>query len=301
MTQPRSYSSASPRALSPVPADAGIGLKPQHYREIIANRPPLGWFEVHAENYMGAGGPPHRYLSAIRDLYPLSLHGVGLSLASAGPLDREHALRLRDLAKRYEPGLISEHLAWTRHGDTHFNDLLPVPLTHEALHVMAAHVSETQDILGRQILVENPSVYVDMDGSEMSEPEFLVTLARRTGCGLLADINNVHVSCFNRGEDAGEWLDAIPAELVVEIHLAGYTEDETEGGTLLIDDHGSAVRDEVFALYRRFIARIGARPTLIERDKNVPELGELFAEAMHVQACLDEARVSDLVMGQAHG
>ncbi|MEP0708778.1 MAG: DUF692 domain-containing protein [Parvibaculum sp.] len=301
MTHSQSYPDASPFAANPVPADAGIGLKPQHYRDIIATRPPLGWFEVHAENYMGAGGPPHRYLGAIREFYPLSLHGVGLSLGSAGPLDRDHVLALKDLAQRYEPGLISEHLAWTRHGDTHFNDLLPVPLTREALDVMVAHVSETQDILGRQILVENPSIYVDIEGAEMSEPAFLVALARRSGCGLLADINNVYVSCVNRGEDAGEWLDAIPAELVGEVHLAGHAEDETDGGTLLIDDHGSAVRDEVFALYRRFIARIGARPTLIERDRNVPELGLLVAEAMRAQECLDEARACDPVLGRSHG
>lgn len=301
MAHTPSFQDASPFQANPIPADAGIGLKPQHYREIIATRPPLGWFEVHAENYMGAGGPPHRYLGAIRDLYPLSLHGVGLSLGTAGPLDRAHAMRLKDLADRYEPGLISEHLAWTRHGETHFNDLLPVPLTREALDVVAANVSEVQDILGRQILVENPSTYVDIEGAEMSEPEFLVALARRTGCGLLADINNVYVSCFNRGEDANEWLDAIPPELVGEVHLAGHAEDKTEGGVLLIDDHGSAVRDEVFELYRRFITQTGARPTLIERDKNVPELGELVDEAMRAQRCLDEAHAADLVMGKSHG
>lgn len=301
MTQPRSYSGASPRALNPVPADAGIGLKPQHYRDIIATKPKLGWFEVHAENYMGAGGPPHRYLSAIRDLYPLSLHGVGLSLGSAGPLDRAHVARLKELIGRYEPGLVSEHLAWTRHGATHFNDLLPVPLTREALDIMAAHVSETQELLGRQILIENPSVYADIGGAEMSEPEFLVALARRTGCGLLIDVNNVHVSCSNLGKSAADWLDDIPAELVHELHLAGHAVEELESGRLLIDDHGSAVGDEVFALYRDFIERVGARPTLIERDKNVPELGELIAEAMRAQRCLDRARNLDPMLGVRHG
>ncbi|MEX1154112.1 DUF692 domain-containing protein [Parvibaculum sp.] len=296
-----SHRPAPMRAMSPVPAAAGIGLKPQHYLEILENLPALGWFEVHAENYMGAGGPPHRYLTAIREHYPLSLHGVGLSLGSAGPLDRAHALRLRDLVDRYEPGLVSEHLAWTRHGETHFNDLLPVPLTMEALDVMTAHVAEMQDILGRQILVENPSVYTDIRDAEMSESEFLIALTRRSGCGLLIDVNNVYVSCVNRGDDAQDWLAAIPAELVGEIHLAGHATEMVENVSLLIDDHGSAVAAAVFDLYRDFMDDIGVRPTLIEWDTDVPALDVLLTEAARAQCCIDRIKGLDAVMGAPHG
>ena len=296
-----SHGPASRRASTPIPAAAGIGLKPQHYLEILDSRPALGWFEVHAENYMGAGGPPHRYLTAIREHYPLSLHGVGLSLGSTGPLDRAHALRLKALVARYEPGLVSEHLAWTRHGQTHFNDLLPVPLTQEALDVMVAHVDETQEILGRSILIENPSVYVDIEGAEMSEPEFLVALAYRSGCGLLIDVNNVHVSCSNRGDDAEAWLDAIPGHLVGEVHLAGHATEMVDGTPLLIDDHGSPVVTDVFDLYRNFIENIDARPTLIEWDTDVPALDVLLAEAGRAQHCLDQIRSLDAILGHRHG
>lgn len=281
------------------PRAAGVGLKADHYREILDTRPDIGWFEVHAENFMGAGGAPHRYLTAIREHYPLSLHGVGLSLGSAGPLDRAHAKRLRALVDRYEPGLVSEHLAWSRHESVHFNDLLPVPLTGEALDIVAEHVEETQEILGRRMLIENPSTYV-ATRDEMSETEFLVALARRTGCGLLVDVNNVYVSSMNHGRNAAAWLDAIPAELVGEIHLAGHAVEMVEGEALRIDDHGSRVSPEVFELYGRFLDRVGAVPTLIEWDSEVPPLCVLLEEASQADRLLLRARAQTAMMGRAH-
>ncbi|WP_339613947.1 DUF692 domain-containing protein [uncultured Parvibaculum sp.] len=281
------------------PRAAGVGLKADHYREILDTRPAIGWFEVHAENFMGAGGAPHRYLTAIREHYPLSLHGVGLSLGSAGPLDRAHAKRLRALVDRYEPGLVSEHLAWSRHDGIHFNDLLPVPLTEEALDIVAEHVEETQDILGRRMLIENPSTYV-ATRDEMSETEFLVALARRTGCGLLVDVNNVYVSSMNHGRDAAAWLDAITADLVGEIHLAGHAVEMVEGEALRIDDHGSRVSPEVFELCGRFLDRVGPVPTLIEWDSDVPPLSVLLEEASKADKLLLRAQAQAAMMGRAH-
>ena len=310
MTIPPSHDAPASRAGSgrsrlgrPAPAAcpraAGVGLKADHYREILDARPAIGWFEVHAENFMGEGGAPHRYLTAIREHYPLSLHGVGLSLGSAGPLDRAHAKRLRALADRYEPGLVSEHLAWSRHDGVHFNDLLPVPLTAEALDIVAEHVEETQDILGRRMLIENPSTYV-ATRDEMSETEFLVALARRTGCGLLVDVNNVYVSSMNHGRDAAAWLDAIPAELVGEIHLAGHAVEMVGGEALRIDDHGSRVSPEVFELCGRFLDRVGPVPTLIEWDSDVPPLCVLLEEASKADKLLLRAQAQAAMMGRAH-
>lgn len=310
MTTPPSHDALADDATSgrsllgrPIPAAcppaAGIGLKADHYREILDTRPDIGWFEVHAENFMGAGGAPHRYLTAIREHYPLSLHGVGLSLGSAGPLDRAHAKRLRALVDRYEPGLVSEHLAWSRHDGVHFNDLLPVPLTAEALDIVAEHVEETQDILGRQMLIENPSTYV-ATCDEMSETEFLVALARRTGCGLLVDVNNVYVSSMNHDRDATAWLDAIPADLVGEIHLAGHAVEMVDGEALRIDDHGSRVSPDVFYLYGRFLDRIGVVPTLIEWDNQVPQLRVLLEEASRADRLLARAQAQTAIMGRAH-
>lgn len=296
--------SASPRerdGFDPVPARAGIGLKPVHYVEILETQPDIGWFEVHAENYMGAGGAPHRYLEAITARYPLSLHGVGLSLGSAGPLDRAHAKCLRLLVDRYRPALVSEHLAWTRFGPSHFNDLLPLPLTDETLALVVDHVDETQQILGRQMLIENPSTYVAFDGPQMSEPDFLVELAHTTGCGLLVDVNNVHVSSVNHRRDAQAWLDAIPSELVREIHLAGHGVEMINGEVLLIDNHGARVSDGVMALYQRFVERVGPQPTLIEWDMDVPLLDVLLDEAMRADRVLEAVRDLGPVMAVRHG
>ena len=242
---------------------------------------PLGliaFFEVHAENFMGAGGPPHAWLSAIREGFPLSVHGVCLSLGGADPLDQDHLKRLRQVIDRFEPALISEHLAWCAHGGVFYNDLIAPPLTEESFVRICEHVGETQDVLGRRILIENPSQYLAMPG-DRSEPEFLNALAHKTGCGLLLDINNVFVSASNLGFDAEAYLDEINPNFVAEIHLAGHAIDNASGVQLRIDDHGSQVIEEVGALYRGFIARAGARPTLIEWDTNVPPFAELCAEA----------------------
>lgn len=284
-----------------IPPRAGIGLKAEHYREIIETRPEIGWFEVHTENYMGAGGAPHRYLSAIRSQYPLSLHGVGLSLGGAEALDLDHLTRTKAAVARYEPALVSEHLAWSALGGVHFNDLLPLPRTLEGLEIVADHVDQVQEVLGRQILVENPSTYVEYESNALTEPEFLVALARRTGCGLLIDVNNAYVSAMNHGFDATAYLAEIPETLVGEIHLAGHAVRHIDGAELRIDDHGSCVAPAVWTLYTRFIERIGPRPTLIEWDTNVPTLDVWLAEAAKADAVLARGRRAQSAPRVAHG
>jgi uncharacterized protein (UPF0276 family) len=271
-----------------IPARAGVGLKAQHYDAILAGRPAVGWFEVHAENYMGAGGPPHHYLEAIRRDYPLSLHGVGLSIGADRPLDEAHLARLKTLTDRYRPGLVSEHLAWSTHGSEFFNDLLPLPYTAEVLARVSDHIDRLQAVLGRRILLENPSTYVAFDSSEMGEIDLLRAVAARTGCGLLLDVNNVLVSATNQNYDAAAYIDAFPMALVGEIHLAGHARDRDEAGALLlIDAHDRAVNDAVWSLYARAIARAGRKPTLIEWDNAVPAWDVLFAEARTADALLD--------------
>jgi uncharacterized protein (UPF0276 family) len=271
----------------PIPARAGVGLKAEHYADILETRPDIGWLEVHPENYMGAGGPPHAWLSAIRDLYPLSLHGVGLSIGSDGPLDPDHLARVVALNARYQPGLFSEHLAWSTHDDVFFNDLLPLPYTAQTLRRVCEHVDQVQTALGRQMLLENPSTYVRFDHSEMTEIEFLTEIVRRTGCGLLLDVNNVHVSATNHDFDAQDYLSAFPLEHVGEIHLGGHAAQQDEvGAALLIDDHGRDVDDEVWRLYETVIRRVGPRPTLVEWDNNVPAWPVLFAEARAAEAII---------------
>jgi uncharacterized protein (UPF0276 family) len=265
----------SPR---PIPASAGIGLRQPHYGAARDDPPPVGWLEVHSENYLG-GGAPLRILEGFRHDYPLSLHGVGLSLGTAGPLDRAHLGRVVDLAGRIEPGLISEHLSWSIAGGVYFNDLLPLPYTEEALAVVADHVVEMQDALGRSILVENPSTYLEFSHSTIGEVEFLAELVRRTGCGLLLDVNNVFVSAGNHGRDAAAYIAAVPVEAVGEIHLAGHSTRDIDGTLLRIDDHGSAVAEPVWALYEAALARLGAVPTLIEWDSAIPALAVLVDEA----------------------
>ncbi len=271
----------------PIPARAGIGLKADHYAEILETRPDIGWFEVHPENYMGAGGPPHRYLSAIREHYPLSLHGVGLSLGSAGDLDAEHLGRLRSLTDRYQPGQVSEHVAWTTVDGAYLNDLLPLPYTEESLAHLVEHIDQVQEALARRILIENPSSYLRFAESTIPEEEFLVEAARRSGCGILLDVNNVYVSACNHGYDAAAYLAAVPADLVGEIHLAGHSVEELEGMKLHIDDHGSPVMDEVWDLYAATIDRLGPVPTLIEWDNNIPALAVLLDEAAAAEDILD--------------
>lgn len=271
-----------------MPAAAGIGLKAQHYQRLLSEHPAVGFLELHTENYMGAGGPPHRYLEALAEHYPLSFHGVGLSLGGAAPLDSEHLLLWRRLVDRYDPVLVSEHVAWSRTGVHALHDLLPFPYTLESLDRLCEHVDTFQEALGRRVLIENPSRYLGFTVSEMTEIEFLVEAAGRTGCGLLLDVNNVYVSACNQGEDAEAYVDSVPAELVGEIHLAGHAVQGTGEGRILIDDHGSPVPGPVWRLFRRTISRIGRRPTLIEWDTDVPDLDLLVSEA--VQADLHTIR-----------
>lgn len=264
---------------------AGVGLKPQHYRDILDGRPEMGFFEVHAENYMADGGPPHRYLEAIRERYALSVHGVGLSLGSPGRIDREHLARLRHLIDRYRPEWFSEHLAWSTHGPAFLNDLLPLPYTQDTLLRICDHIDEVQASLGRQMMLENPATYVRFVQSTFAEVDFLAEIVRRTGCALLLDVNNVFVSATNHGFDPSAYLDAFPLNAVREIHLAGCSED-AGGHPLLIDDHGSQVREDVWALYEHVLARTGPVPTLIEWDNDVPAWSGLFAEAMKARRLL---------------
>ena len=264
---------------------AGVGFKAEHFAEALAAPAADLWFEVHAENYMVDGGPRLAMLEAVRSERPLSLHGVGMSLAGAVPPDADHLARLKLLVDRFEPELVSEHLAWSRLDGRCFPDLLPVPRTNEALARLADNIGRVQDVLGRSIMIENPSHYLALRDHQWSETSFLAELARRTGCGLLIDVNNVAVGAHNLGYDPAAWLEAIPAKLVGEVHLAGHSLDKE--GTLLIDSHDAAVSDDVWRLYEDFIARIGARPTLIERDGNLPPFAELMAERQRAQDALE--------------
>ncbi len=272
---------------------AGVSLKPRHYAEAEAC-PAAGaqaglWFEVHPENYMVDGGPRLHWLERIRRVRPLSLHGVGLSLAGDERPDREHLARFRTLIDRFEPFVVSEHLAWSRRGGVYHPDLLPIPRTDEMLTLVCDNIDAAQSALGRQILLENPSAYLALAGHDWAEVDFLVEIARRTGCGLLIDVNNVHVSASNMGFSADAWIDAVPADLVGEIHLAGHTPDPIQGERLLIDSHDTPVSEAVWALLARLTDRIGARPTLIERDGAVPEFAVLLAEQTRAAQALAAA------------
>lgn len=256
---------------------AGLGLKPQHYDDALASDAAGLWFEVHPENYMSAGGSRLAALEKVRGRRPVSLHGVGLSLAADADPDREHLAALKRLVDRFEPFVVSEHLAWSTHRGAHQPDLLPFPRTQAALTRIAANIGRMQDALGRTVLIENPSLYLPLTGHDLDEVEFLKALVGRTGCGLLVDVNNVFVSASNLGYAPEAYLDAIPAEAVGEIHLAGHGADEG-GSDLLIDTHGAPIAEPVWALYRRLIHRIGPRPTLIERDDDIPAFAVLMAE-----------------------
>jgi uncharacterized protein (UPF0276 family) len=273
-----------------LPARAAVGFKPTHFCDIIAAAQPVGFFEVHAENYMGAGGEPHAQLGALRERYALSLHGVGLSIGSMQPLDREHLERVRLLCDRYEPASFSEHLAWSSHEGVYFNDLLPLPYTLQTLARVAEHIDTVQTALRRPILLENPSSYLSFVESTIPEVEFLAEVSRQTGCGLLLDVNNVFVSCTNLGGCPHNYLDAFPLDRVKEIHLGGHHQD-TAGGPLLIDAHGSPVADPVWALYEDVLARTGPIPTLIEWDNDIPDWPVLRAQAEAADRLLTDARV----------
>jgi uncharacterized protein len=271
----------SPLAASALPPRAGLGLKAEHYRAIEETWPDVGFFEVHAENYMGAGGPPHRHLAAIAEHYRMSLHGVGLSIGGEGDLDRAHLKRLSHLIERYRPASFSEHLAWSTHESAYLNDLLPLPYTEATLERVARHVDEAQQAVGQRLLLENPSTYVLFEESTIEETEFLARIAERSGCGLLLDVNNVMVSAVNHRLDPVAYLDRFPVGLVGEIHLAGYDEAvDSAGERLLVDAHGSPVKPDVVALYRHALTLTGPVATLIEWDNDVPAFGMLLAEAV---------------------
>ncbi|MFJ4445272.1 DUF692 domain-containing protein [Pseudomonas sp. NPDC089422] len=263
---------------------AGIGLKAEHYDAALACSAEGLWFEVHPENYM-VGGPRLAWLLRIAERHPLSLHGVALSLAADAEPDPQHLQRLRTLIDQVRPVLVSEHLAWSTWRGAYHPDLLPFPRSNEALARISSNIQRSQEALGRRISIENPSHYLQLDGHEWDEIDFLAELARRTGCGLLLDVNNVYVSAHNLGFSAADYLDRFPAQAISEIHLAGYSHDAQ--GSLLIDSHDARVAEPVWALYRRLIARIGSRPTLVERDGNVPSFNELLGERAMAQATLD--------------
>jgi uncharacterized protein (UPF0276 family) len=274
---------------SDLPARTGVGFKPAHFCDIIAAPQPLGFFEVHAENYMGAGGPPHAQLGALRESYALSVHGVGLSIGSMRQLDRDHLARLKTLCDRYTPESFSEHLAWSSHDGIYLNDLLPLPYTRQTLARVAEHIDEVQTTLGREMLLENPSTYIRFSESNIPEVDFIAELSKRTGCGLLLDVNNVFVSARNHATEPLAYLDSFPLDRVKEIHLGGHNEDVDDAGApLLIDSHGSPIVEGVWMLYAYVIARTGALPTLIEWDNDVPDWPALLAEAVKAQGILSD-------------
>lgn len=298
-------SSANPMSPLQTPAQpmitdalAGVGFKHEHAEHVFADDHKVAWFEVHPENYMGAGGMPHRLLTDLRERFGLSLHGVGLSIGGEKPLDKDHLARLAALNERYEPDLFSEHLAWSSHDEGYLNDLLPLPYTEATLDLVCDHIDEVQEVLGRTILLENPSTYVVFEGSQMHETDFLKAIAKRTGCGLLLDVNNVFVSATNHQTSAEAYLADFPVGHVGEIHLAGHASVTLDDGAeLLIDAHDRAVSDPVWALYEQLIKRIGPRPTLVEWDNDVPAFQVLAHEAAQAQAILCK---NDPILGCRH-
>ncbi|MDP3194961.1 DUF692 domain-containing protein [Tabrizicola sp.] len=268
------------QTLNGLPAKPGVGYKPQHFAAILADPGPVGWLEVHAENYLGAGGRPLAQLRHLAERFPISVHGVGLSIGGEGALDRDHLDRLKQLCGWLNPASFSEHLAWSTHDGAFLNDLLPLPYTPATLARVCDHIDQVQEVLGRRMLLENPSTYIAFAETAMDEVDFLGEIARRTGCGLLLDVNNVYVSGTNQNYDPQSYLDAFPLHLVGEIHLGGHDEDlDDQGRRLLIDSHGAEVVDPVWALYARVIRKAGPRPTLIEWDNDVPDWPVLAAEA----------------------
>ena len=274
---------------SAIPVRAGIGLRSQHHRDALISPAQVGWLEVHSENYFGSGGVPLRDLETLRADYPISLHGVGLSLGSVDELDRQHLRRLKDLIQRIEPGLVSEHLSWSSFGGKYLNDLAPIPYTDETLAYLVARVTWVQDYLGREILIENPSSYLEYQFSTLSESEFINELARQSGCGILLDVNNVYVSCTNHGWNALDYLQAIRAEKVGEIHLAGHSVNRVGEQHILIDTHNSPVCEAVWQLYQTALQQLGNRPTLIEWDADLPSWQVLIAEAETADVYLEQA------------
>ena len=277
-----------------LPSRGGVGLKPEHFLEILASAPDLGFFEVHAENYMVDGGPFHHYLGLIRERYPLSIHGVGLSIGGESALDEQHLDRLERLLDRYQAESFSEHLAWASHGGTFLNDLLPGPYNAETLARVCAHVDQVQDRLKRRMLLENPATYVEFAASTMPETEFIAEIVKRTGCGLLLDVNNVYVACVNHHRDPRAYIEALPLHAVGQIHLAGFAQDVDDAGApLLIDSHGSPVAQAVWDLYAFALELLGSIPTLIERDNDIPAFPVLLAEARQAEAIMAAVHVRE--------
>lgn len=276
--------------LPPTPTPTGIGLRARHLEELPTRQPAVGFLEIHAENYLG-GGPALRRIERLRADYRFSVHAVGLSLGSAEGLDLAHLARVKTLVDRLQPDLVSDHLSWSVTGGTYLNDLLPLPYTEESLAVVCRNVARLQDSLGRRVLVENPSSYLRFTHSTIGEAEFLAAIVARTGCGLLCDVNNIHVTCSNMRLDAGAYLAALPQAAIGEFHLAGHAVNDADGQSILIDDHGSRVAEPVWALLRETLRRVGDRPTLIEWDTDVPELDTLLDEAAHADRERQAARM----------
>ena len=271
-----------------IPTRAGVGYKPKHLDEILAEPDAIGWLEIHAENYMGDGGPQIAQLRYLRERFPISCHGVGLSIGSEGPLDKEHLARLKKLVDWLNPALFSEHLAWSTHDIGFLNDLLPAPYTQETVNTVVEHIDQVQEVIGRQMLLENPSVYVMFEQSTMSEIEFLNEIVTRTGCGLLLDVNNIYVSNTNQQTSAEEYLANFPVEHIGEVHLGGHdAQTDDFGDPLLIDSHNAPVVDPVWNLYETLIKRTGPLPTLIEWDNDIPEWPVLANEARLADAILN--------------
>jgi len=272
-----------------LPHRAGVGYKAQHLNDILKDPTSIGWIEIHAENYMGDGGRPIAQLKHLRDIYPVSCHGVGLSIGSETGLDPEHLQRLKKLVDWLEPAMFSEHLAWSTHDTGFLNDLLPVPYTQDVADLVVSHIQQVQETVGRQMLLENPSTYVAFEQTDMSEIDFLSDVAKRSGCGLLLDVNNVFVSATNQHYSPTGYIDAYPTEYIGEIHLGGHEEDSDDhGDTLLIDSHSRAVVDPVWSLYEYTLAKTGARPTLIEWDNDIPSWDVLASEAAQANVLLDQ-------------
>jgi hypothetical protein len=287
---------AAAKSLPTLPPRGGVGLKPEHFREILATAPDLGFFEIHAENYMVDGGPFHHYLERIRQRYPLSIHGVGLSIGGESPLDTAHLDRLKKLLDRYQPESFSEHLAWASHGGVFLNDLLPAPYHAATLARVCAHIDQVQTRLGRRMLLENPATYVEFADSTLAEADFITEVVRRSGCGLLLDVNNVYVACVNHRRDPRAYIRALPLDAVGQIHLAGFARDvDAAGDPLLIDSHGAPVAQAVWELYPFALDLLGPVATLIERDNDIPAFPVLLAEAQRAERMLCPEIASELV------
>lgn len=293
MNKPSSCGAPAVSSCSGLPIRAGIGLKPAHFEEVVNTWPDIGFFEIHAENYFQAGGPFHHYLERIRERYPLSIHGVGLSLGGTEAPDPSHMRRLRTLLDRYQPQVFSEHLAWSGHGGVFFNDLLPLPYTEATLNRVCDHIDSVQSELNRKLLLENPATYVEFEESSYGEADFIREVVRRTGCGLLLDLTNVYVSCINHGRDLHAYISALPLDAAGEVHLAGFTRDyDSVGQPLLIDSHNAAVDEQVWELYKAISTDCGPKPTLIEWDSEAPSLARWVEEAHRAEACSNIRRTA---------